>query len=366
MGYIETFKIALISFPFIALFLTIPFILIEYHRYGSINKFRTLIIYSFILYLLTIYLLVILPLPSREEVLKLTTPKMNLIPFNFILDIIKESSFVLNKPSTYLKSLTDPCIYVVVFNIFMTIPFGIYLRYYYKCSLKKTVILSFLLSLFFELTQLTGLYFIYERPYRMFDVDDLMLNTLGGLIGYFISGLIINYLPTRDKIDEDSINKGKTVSGLRRITLYLLDTTLYLIIYVLILLIINKPYIKYILFIVYFVIIPFLFNGYTLGSKFLNIKFSFPDKRFLRLFIRAIITYFYYFGLVYFISIIIMKLTNYFNLSTTVKLIIALSTLIGLFIFYLLNTIKILKCAKIYYDKFSKVEFVSTIKDKDK
>ncbi|UPU40245.1 hypothetical protein MX850_02280 [Erysipelothrix sp. Poltava] len=35
----------------------------------------------------------------------------------------------------------------------MTVPFGIYLRYYFNCDLKKTVILSFILSLFFEPTQ---------------------------------------------------------------------------------------------------------------------------------------------------------------------------------------------------------------------
>lgn len=35
-------------FPFIALLFTIPFILAQYHRYGSINKLRVLIVYSFI------------------------------------------------------------------------------------------------------------------------------------------------------------------------------------------------------------------------------------------------------------------------------------------------------------------------------
>ena len=33
-------------------------------------------------------------------------------------------------------------------------------------------IFSFLLSLFFEVTQLTGLYFLYPGSYRLFDVDD--------------------------------------------------------------------------------------------------------------------------------------------------------------------------------------------------
>lgn len=81
----------------------------------------------------------------------------------------------------------------------MTIPFGMYLRYYYKCSLKKTFLFTLLLSLFFEFTQLTGLYGIYPRPYRLCDIDDLITNTLGGVLGYLIMGIVDDFLPTRDE-----------------------------------------------------------------------------------------------------------------------------------------------------------------------
>ena len=54
---------------------------------------------------------------------------------------------------------------------------------------------TFLLSLFFELTQLTGLNFIYPRQYRLFDVDNLMINTLGGILGYFIMNKLKVLLP---------------------------------------------------------------------------------------------------------------------------------------------------------------------------
>ena len=71
MNYLNTIKTAIIFFPFLALFFTIPYILQQYHKYGSINKLRSLIVYSFILYLLVVYFLVILPLPSIEEVINM-------------------------------------------------------------------------------------------------------------------------------------------------------------------------------------------------------------------------------------------------------------------------------------------------------
>ena len=48
MTYLKTIKIAILIFPIIAFLFTIPFILNQYHKYGSINKLRVFIIYSFI------------------------------------------------------------------------------------------------------------------------------------------------------------------------------------------------------------------------------------------------------------------------------------------------------------------------------
>lgn len=64
----------------------------------------------------------------------------------------------------------------------------------------------------FELTQVTGLYFIYPRGYRLFDVDDLIANTLGGLAGYFVAAPFLKFLPTRAELDQASFRRGKEVS----------------------------------------------------------------------------------------------------------------------------------------------------------
>ena len=103
---------------------------------------------------------------------------MQLVPFKFVGDILRRAHIVPSQPRTY-TGIFNPAFFQFLFNVIMTVPFGIYLRYYFKCRFLKTLILSFCLSLFFELTQLSGLYFIYPRSYRLFDVDDLLANTLG-------------------------------------------------------------------------------------------------------------------------------------------------------------------------------------------
>ncbi len=359
MSYINSIEKAVIVFPFIALLFTIPFILHQYHKYGSIHKLRVLIIYSFILYLISIYFLVILPLPKLETVI--WKPDMiSLIPFKFVLDFIKETSLVWNQPSTYLKALLEPCFYTVAFNLFMFVPFGMYLGYYFKCNKKQVLWYSFLLSLFFEITQLTGLYFIYPYPYRIFDVDDLLINTLGGLLGYALMGILKPFLPTRDKIDAESRKVGASVSGLRRVTVFGLDFAIYSIMSVVVSLFWQtKAFL--IIFGIYYGIIPMLSNGRTLGSQFLNVAFVVPNMKFLRILLRHIIMYLYYFeipfgilyGMIYFIPGLHSK--------PLISILICLIGLFAIFLFYIINLIWILKKKNRFYDSILQITYQSTI-----
>lgn len=270
--YIGDFKTAVFIFPFLALLITFPYMIFQYHKYGSVLVYRTLIIYSFIFYLMVIYFLVILPLPSFEEVRAMNIPRAQLIPFQAVADFIRSTPFRINEPSTYLKALFDSSFYVVVFNILMTAPFGIYLRYYFQCDMKKTILLTFLLSLFFELTQLTGDYFIYPRNYRLFDVDDLIQNTLGGYLGYRIGGPLTRLLPSREQIDKEAVEKGWHVSGIRRTCAALLDLFILLILEIFVgfagVSTVELAFVAA----AYYLILPLFLKGSTPGQWFLGLR----------------------------------------------------------------------------------------------
>ena len=232
--YLIPIQTALFVFPILAVILTIPYILHQYRHYGATLPLRILIVFSFIFYLLCCYFLVSLPLPPIEEVAHYTTPKMQLIPFASLKDISLTTSFVWDDPTTYLTALNEFSVLQVLFNIFMTMPFGIYLHYYFEYSFKKTMLCSFLLSLSFECLQLSGLFFIYPRPYRLFDVDDLITNTLGGVIGYGLTPIVAHFLPSREKLDERSYHKGMRVSAMRRMFAFAIDIIVTLILYIMI------------------------------------------------------------------------------------------------------------------------------------
>ena len=89
----------------------------------------------------------------------------------------ENTSLVLSDPSTYLGAMKEQCFYEPFFNILLLVPLGVYLRYYFRRSWWQAILIGFLVSLSFELIQLSALFGIYPRPYRLFQVDDLINNT---------------------------------------------------------------------------------------------------------------------------------------------------------------------------------------------
>ena len=359
--YLNSIYTAFFLFPFIALLITFPFMIINYNKYGSISKIRTFIIYTFILYLMGAYFLVILPLPSIEYVSKLTIPHYQIKPFNFIFDFIKDNKYSFNSLSIFIKMLKQPSIYQPLFNVILTIPFGIYLRYYYKCSLKKTCLCSFFLSLFFEITQLTGLYHIYPRNYRMFDVDDIMFNTLGGIVGYYIITPFLKILPSRDKIDDKSFIMSNKVTGLRRLVAFIIDLFFLSLLFGILLIITIlfgkeynlKTFIILFLIIIYimFVLIPIIFKGRTIGKRVVNLRLICNISKIYPIIIRTNLMFIYVF-LVPLISILFIYNQNLLGI-----LFIIIYMLYSFCSFILLITNN-----KLWYEKLTKTENINTIK----
>lgn len=357
MGYFISIKMAVLVFSILAFVFTVPYMIFNYRKYGSVNKLRTLIVYSFILYLLTIYFLVILPLPKLENVHTKYTDMLNLMPFSFIADFIKKTPFVITKPATWILALKDSTFYVPVFNVLMFIPFGIYLRYYFKCSFKKTVLLTALLSLFFELTQLSGLYFIYPGPYRLCDIDDIIQNTTGGCIGYALAFIAMKLLPSREEIDDKAIEDGSRVSAIRVCLSIFIDTFILRIIYGLI----GNKFLFDILAICYYSLVP-LMNGKTIGSALLKFRLNFKDKKYIRMIARGVLLVTYFSLIPY----ALINLMNQFNKGTDSLLLLCLYVItFFVYIIFIVNMIiRVIRNKYFIFDNISGSIYVSDINKK--
>lgn len=356
MPYISALKLSFLIFPVIACFITMPYVIWMYRKYGSINFTKAIIVYSFILYLECCFFLVNLPLPKIDSVHTRYIDMMNLQPFKFVLDFMKESPLRILDKTTYVRALKHGTFYVPAFNVLMLIPFGIYLRYYFKCSLKKTIALTALLSLIFELIQLSGLFFIYSGPYRLCDIDDIIQNTLGGIIGYYIGGIASLILPKREKLDEAALKKGKEVPGLRRILAFLID--IFIINIVNAILKVILPFSFVIIFILYFTIIP-IWKGNTIGSKILKFHFEIENNNIMKLLLRSLGILIYFYGFPKLVKYIMNILVD--NITTLEITLIYFALMITLGIYFIITVIIILKNKRFPFDKMLDVRYKSDI-----
>lgn len=368
-SYIIPIQTAFMVFPMIAFLFTLPYMIHQYRKYGSIPALRTIIVYSMVLYLINAYFLIILPLPPIDEVATYTSPTMQLVPFQFITDMIKDSTLVFSDIHTYLPSLGDAAVYQVFYNVVLLLPFGFYLRYYFKCAWWKTILCSFLLSLFFEITQLSGLYGIYPRSYRLFDVDDLMINTLGGYLGYLLTPLICLFLPSKEKLDAISYKKGKAVSYTRRLFAFVMDWFYILLLTPLLSLIkhafsldLFAFYSSYpIIILIYFVVCSYFMNGQTLGKSFFKIKVVAADDApitWAQYLVRYGFLYFLLLPLPIFLMLLfhlVVKYSPYYG----ILLLLAIMLFFYVMFQFVLSLITGKRC--LFHEKVSKTKTISTI-----
>jgi glycopeptide antibiotics resistance protein len=185
---------ALWVFPLVVLVVMVPVAVVSYRRRGRAGGWTSVMFYSFLFYLLAALLQTIIPLPRDGGAYCATqsyasTPQLR--PFYF-LEVIQQRARGHWDLGAIMRNAP---LWSTALNVVLLVPLGIYLRYLVKMRFLPAVLVGFGVSLFFELTQLTGLWFIYPCAYRLFSVDDLILNSAGALIGAAIGGPLSKVLP---------------------------------------------------------------------------------------------------------------------------------------------------------------------------
>ena len=273
--YAEPLLVALVFFPIVAAFFTLPYVIYCYRKYGSVLMMRVVCVYAFIYYLMSVYCLAVLPFPEAGSTPTQSTG-LNLIPFSYVPEILTKSvNLSITNPKTWMPAFFSSGIYEPLLNILMFLPLGVFLRYYFGWSRRKTVLCAFLLSLFLEVTQYTATYGLAPYRYRLADVNDLIDNTLGGFLGYLITPWLTSMLPSRERLNQVSYERGARVSYIRRLLAYFIDGILMIFI-TLPLFFIQTHSLSMlancVLALAYYGLIPYLWKGQTPGKALVRIR----------------------------------------------------------------------------------------------
>ncbi|SDE10435.1 VanZ family protein [Auraticoccus monumenti] len=176
-GILTSALAAVLLGAFVGAALFVPFVAASYRWRGGLSTRRLLLWFAALVYFWAIWTYTLLPLPSPDAVRCAGTN----VRLGAFLDDIGEA---ISGPGT---ALTAPGVLQVVLNVALFVPLGFLLRVLGRRGVPAAGLVGLALSLLVELTQLTGVWGAYRCAYRVFDVDDLFLNTVGAVVGSLLA-----------------------------------------------------------------------------------------------------------------------------------------------------------------------------------
>lgn len=300
LGYFsKSFIMAIMLWPVISLILTLPILALLYHRQHRLRFLSAAASYLAVLYFVGIMAFTLYPMPDDPKAFCAAhvghyAPQLNL--FKFIGDIQHGGT---------------NGILQLAFNVVFFVPLGFILLRWARWPWWVVILAGFCTSLFIESSQLTGFWGLYPCAYRQFDVDDLLTNTLGAVVGLLIALLYGLLVPERALPVKSDINTKPSI--VHRSVTFILDMLFVAIVYFPLTMalvagfykfsvpqpngefllfnsitcdasVLNRiaPTVALIAFAIFEVIIPFVHRGQTLGGMFTHMTFETDERHGIR------------------------------------------------------------------------------------
>ena len=172
--------LAVVAGAVVAVLAFVPFVAVSYRRRGRLTLWRALLWGAAAVYFWAIWTYTLIPLPDSEVY---RCAGVNLHPFAFV-DEVRSAVAVSG------RYLTDPVVLQVALNVLLFVPLGFFLRVLGGRGILIAGLVGFATSGLIETTQLTGVWGIFPCAYRVFDVDDLLANTGGALLGSVLAFVV--------------------------------------------------------------------------------------------------------------------------------------------------------------------------------
>ena len=106
----------------------------------------------------------------------------------------------------------------VALNVLLFVPYGFFLHQVTRWSGARVTLVGLGTSALIELTQGTAVFGLYPCPYRLLDVDDLIVNTLGTALGVLLSSFVLRFAWARPSavpdVKEPTITRRAIAAGI--------------------------------------------------------------------------------------------------------------------------------------------------------
>lgn len=128
-----------------------------------------------------------------------------------------------------LGALTTFTVLQVFLNVLLFVPWGVLARRYFHMPWIVAILSGAFASLLIESTQFAGGWTLIGCQYRVADIDDLIANTVGTIIGVIIAPLLLFWMPPASELARGRL-RPRQVTGLRRAAAVLIDLAILVLV----------------------------------------------------------------------------------------------------------------------------------------
>jgi glycopeptide antibiotics resistance protein len=161
--------------------LAVPVLLVHYRRFGVVDRGRAAGAYLFGVYAIFVVALTLLPLPSPDELVCAGT---NLRPFAFV-------GAVADDLADGYSLLSSPALFQLLYNVVMFVPGGVLLRRSFRWPAGRLLAVALAAAVAIETIQGSGVLGLYDCAYRVLDIDDVLANVTGALVGALLAPMVV-------------------------------------------------------------------------------------------------------------------------------------------------------------------------------
>ena len=161
--------------------LAVPVLVLQYRRFGVVDRGRAVGAYFFAVYAAFVVALTLLPLPSPDDVVCVGR---NLDPFDFV-------GALRDDRADGYSLLSSPALFQLLYNVAMFVPGGVLLRRSFRWSLPSILLAALAASASIEVVQGSGVFGLYDCAYRVLDVDDVLTNVSGAMLGALLAPAVV-------------------------------------------------------------------------------------------------------------------------------------------------------------------------------
>lgn len=196
--------IAVVLGTAVAIVLLIPTAAVQYRRDGRLGPGDLSILLSGAVYGLALWTYTLLPVPPQG---RYACKGTQLDPLGSVRGIWADD------PGGPLGLVRDAAFLQIALNVLLFVPLGYFIRVIAHRGVVVAGLVGFATSLLIELTQLTGDWGVYACAYRLFDVDDLSVNTLGAVGGSLLSAVFVDREPKIARLPT-TVSFGRRLVGM--------------------------------------------------------------------------------------------------------------------------------------------------------